>query len=143
MILGIDPGLRRIGIAVADEETWFARPLEVIDVLAVEPLARIARLAAERGVTLVVVGVAVGLSGRRGAAAHSHEEFASELRSALEVEVVEYDERLTTVVAERRLRDAGASSRSRKGLRDAVAAQVMLQGYLDSARRGGTWDSAT
>ena len=143
MILGVDPGLRRIGIAIADEETWFARPLEVIDVRSGDPLARIAHLVAEKGATLIVVGVAVGLSGRRGPAARSHEEFARELRTALNVKVVEYDERLTTIVAERRLQDAGVAARSRKGLRDAVAAQVMLQGYLDSERRGGARDAAT
>ena len=134
MILGIDPGARRVGIAEADEETRFARPLEVIDVEAVDPVARVAELVTDRGVTLIVVGRPVGLSGTDGPAVDVQQGFVQRLRTAVGVEVREFDERLTTVIAEQGLRAAGGSKKSRVAVRDAVAAQVMLQGYLDSER---------
>jgi putative Holliday junction resolvase len=134
MILGIDPGIRRIGVAAADVETRFARPVEVIDVDKTNAIARIQQLVRELDVTQVIVGRPVGLSGRSGAAVESQRELLDRLRSGLDVEVREYDERLTTVVADQGLRASGASRRSRKELRDAVAAQVMLQGYMDSTR---------
>jgi putative holliday junction resolvase len=134
MILGIDPGTRRIGVAAADVETRFARPVEVIDVEKSNAVARIQQLVRELGVTEVIVGRPVALSGRSGAAVESQRELLDRLRAGLDVEVREYDERLTTVVADQGLRSAGASRRARKELRDAVAAQVMLQGYMDSTR---------
>jgi putative holliday junction resolvase len=134
MILGIDPGARRIGVAAADVETRFARPVEVIDVEKTDAIARIEQIVSELGVTEVVVGRPVALSGKPGAAVESQRGLLARLRAALDVEVREYDERLTTVVAEQGLRGSGVPSRARKELRDAVAAQVMLQGYMDATR---------
>jgi putative Holliday junction resolvase len=134
MILGIDPGSRRIGVAAADVETRFARPVEVIDVEKTNAVARIQQLVQELGVTEVIVGRPVALSGRSGAAVESQRQLLNRLRADLAVEVREYDERLTTVVADQGLHGSGASRRARKELRDAVAAQVMLQGYMDSTR---------
>lgn len=135
MILGVDPGERRVGVALADEETRFARPLEVIDKRATDPVERIAALVTEHTVSLVVVGRPLSLSGEAAQAVADAAPFVASLREALPVEVVEYDERLTTVIAERSLRQGGARRDARKRLRDAVAAQVMLQGYMD-ARTG-------
>lgn len=134
MILGIDPGERRIGIAIADHETRFARPLEVIDNKSEEPVARIVELVAEHGVDRIIIGRPVGLSGAAGAAVERQQVLLRSLRAATKVEIVEYDERLTTVMANRALRDAGRSTRDTKEIRDAVAAQILLQGYLDSTR---------
>jgi len=134
MILGIDPGAKRVGVAVADTETRFARPLEVVDKGSVDAVARVTALVQELDVELVVVGRPVGLSGRAGPAVEAQQELVTALRAALDVEVVEHDERLTTVVAEQGLRAGGARRHSRDELRDAVAAQVMLQGYLDTYR---------
>jgi putative Holliday junction resolvase len=134
MILGIDPGARRIGVAAAEVETRFARPVEVIDVEKTDAIGRIQQLVQELGVTEVVVGRPVVLSGKAGAAVESQRELLARLRAALDVEVREHDERLTTVVAEQGLRGSGVRPRARKELRDAVAAQVMLQGYMDSTR---------
>ncbi|HYY43781.1 MAG TPA: Holliday junction resolvase RuvX [Actinomycetota bacterium] len=134
MIVGLDPGRRRVGVAVADLETRFARPLEVIDKDATDAVARVAQLVEEVQATRVVVGRPVGLSGEPGQAVAEQRAFVEALRSALPVEVEEYDERLTTVVAERSLASAGVPSRRRRTMRDAVAAQVMLQGYMDSVR---------
>ena len=134
MILGIDPGERRVGVAEADEETRLARPLEVIDARQADPVTRIAELVAEREVTLIVVGRPVGLAGRAGPSVDVQQGFVQRLTAAVAVEVREFDERLTTVIAEQGLRAAGGDKRSRAAMRDAVAAQVMLQGYLDAER---------
>ena len=134
MILGVDPGERRTGVALADLETRWARPLEVIDKREKDPVVRIVEIVAERDVDLIVVGRPVGLSGRSGPAVEVQQRFVSELREVAPVGVEEFDERLTTVVAERRLREGGASAAKRKEIKDAVAAQLMLQDYLDSRR---------
>ena len=132
MILGVDPGERRVGIAVADLETRFARPVEVVDSRATDAVARVVELAVELGVSAIVVGRPVGLSARAGPAVEAQRRFVHALRAATHVAVEEFDERLTTVIAERALRAAGARPGARRAARDAVAAQVMLQGYLDS-----------
>lgn len=132
MILGVDPGGRRVGLAVGDQATGFARPLEVIDRNAVDPITRIVELCEQTGATLIVVGMPLSLSGRRGPQAAAVEAFAGRLRAAAPVEVRLHDERLTTVVAERALLAAGARPARRKKLRDAVAAQAMLQSYIDA-----------
>lgn len=129
--MGVDPGARRVGVALADLETRFARPLEVIDAAVADPVERIAAIVAESNVQLVVVGRPVGLSGRDGPAVAEQQALVGRLKERLSVPVEEHDERLTTVVAEQGLRASGAKSRARKEARDAVAAQVMLQGYLD------------
>jgi putative holliday junction resolvase len=131
MILGVDPGSRRVGLAIADLQTRFARPLEVIDARLQDPVARIAEVVATADVTTVVVGRPLGLSGRAGPAVAAQTRLVSALRERLEVPVEEFDERLTTVVAERALRSAGAGAAVRRRMRDAVSAQVLLQGYLD------------
>lgn len=134
MILGIDPGTKRVGVAVADPETRFARPLEVIDASRTDPVARIAEIATETGATEIVVGRPVGLSGRAGPAVDRQIELVARLRVATGVPVTEYDERLTSVLAERAMRAGGASAGARRAKRDAIAAQVMLQDYLDSTK---------
>jgi putative holliday junction resolvase len=131
--LGVDPGGRRVGIAAADHETRFARPVEVIDTATTDPVSRIAELAGELGADEVVVGRPVGLSGRAGPAVRAQQEFVGRLAAALSIPVREFDERLTTVVAERGLR-AGGGRRPARALRDAIAAQVMLQGYMDAGK---------
>lgn len=130
MILGVDPGKARVGLAVADTETRFARPLEVVDADAA--IDRIKEVVAELGVTKVVVGRPVTLAGTDGPATEELIGFLDRLRTSVAAEIDVYDERLTTVIAERSMRDAGTGAERRKALRDAVAAQVMLQGYMDT-----------
>jgi putative Holliday junction resolvase len=132
MILGVDPGERRVGLAVADLETRFARPLEVIDRQITDAVDRIQQVVVDLDVSRVVVGRPVTLAGIAGPAAEAQKSFLDNLRAALDVDVDVYDERMTTVIAEKSLLDAGASRAKRKAVRDAVAAQVMLQGYMDS-----------
>lgn len=132
--LAVDPGARRYGVAFADPETRFARPVEVIDAAATDPVGRVLELAAELGARRIVVGRPVGLSGTEGPAVDARADFVTQLREAATIEVTEYDERLTTVIAEQRLRAAGSRSRTRSAVRDAVAAQVLLQSFLESER---------
>jgi putative pre-16S rRNA nuclease len=135
MILGIDPGERRVGIAAADLETRIARPVEVIDRASTDAVVRICDLVAEFEVTRIVVGRPTSLSGRDGPAVAVQQAFVEELRAATCIEVTEWDERLTTVLADRSMRAAGTPSAVRKEKRDAIAAQIMLQGYMDARWR--------
>ena len=134
MIVGVDPGERRIGVAVADYETRFARPLEVIDAKVTDPVERIAEIVRDLDADKVVVGRPTDMKGRAGVAVENQQVFVRALIEACDAEVVEHDERLTSVIADRALRDAGRSTKDARGIRDAVAAQVLLQDYLDSNR---------
>lgn len=134
MIVGIDPGERRVGVAVADLETRFARPLEVIDRQEVDAVGRISAIVQELKAELVVVGRPTGLSGRSGPAIESQRPFVAALTEAVSVEVREFDERFTSIVADRGLRSAGVKDKDLRSRRDAVAAQVMLQDYLDATK---------
>ena len=137
-VLGVDPGSKRIGVAIADLETRFARPLDVL-VAGEAAIDEIVRLASINHATKIVVGKPVGLSGKAGPAVEVQQKFLEKLRAAAggggegPIDVVEFDERLTTVVAEAGLRAGGAKAKTRAEIRDAVAAQVMLQGFLDSS----------
>jgi putative Holliday junction resolvase len=132
MILGIDPGERRVGVAVADDSTHFARPLEVIEVTETDPVARIAELVRELNADIVVIGRPTSLSGAPGPAVAAQQRLVSRLQEELSIEVLEHDERLTSILADQGLLAGGARREARRGLRDAVAAQVMLQSYLDA-----------
>jgi putative holliday junction resolvase len=134
VIIGVDPGERRVGVAVADTETRFARPLEVIDTRESDPVVRIAQIVNENEGEIVVVGRPTGLSGHAGPAVDKQQDFVRRLQAGLDVPVEDFDERLTTVAAERRLREGGAKASRARSIKDAVAAQLMLQDYLDSSK---------
>jgi putative Holliday junction resolvase len=130
-ILGVDFGRARIGVAISDELRLLAHPVETIRSTK-ESSALIAKLARERNVERIVVGVPRLMSGGHGSAADEVMQFVEKLRKAVSCEVVTWDERLTTVAAHRALRDAGKKTRTTRGYVDQVAAQMILQGYLDS-----------
>jgi putative Holliday junction resolvase len=133
--MGLDVGDRRIGIAIADELGTIASPLATV-ARGKGDLAQIRGLAQDRGVSHLIVGLPTGLSGREGPQAAAVRAFAEILRSAVapEMHVEFWDERLTTTVAERTLRESGRRRKQRKEQIDAVAAAVILQGYLDARR---------
>jgi putative Holliday junction resolvase len=138
--MGLDVGERRIGVAIADELGMIASPLAIVERRSGD-LEEIRKLAASRGVTLLVLGMPTGMSGREGPQAAAVRAFADELRSAVGAEIgLEFwDERLTTAVAER-ARRAGGRRGKRKERVDAMAAAVILQGYLDAQRaRSPQW----
>ena len=133
-ILGIDFGRARIGVAISDELVLLAHPVETIAANA-RAAKRIAEIVAERNVDHVVVGIPHQMSGETGQAATEALHFVEKLRAILPCKVMTWDERLTTVAANRALREAGKKTRATRGYVDQVAAQMILQGYLD--RRQG------
>ena len=135
-ILGLDFGRARIGVAISDELQMLAHPLETIPAHQ-EPAARVAEIVREKQVDHVVAGIPRQMNGQIGTAATEVLEFVEKLRAVLPCPVVTWDERLTTVAAHRALRDAGKKTRDTRGYVDQVAAQMILQSYLDrrAARR--------
>ena len=131
-ILGLDPGERRIGVALSDPTGIIAQPHDVIDRKVTDPVKAVQELVREHEVVTVVIGLPVSLSGGEGPAAQAAREFGATMESALDVEVCYQDERFTTVTAEEALIEAGVRREKRRDVRDKVAAAVMLQAYLDS-----------
>ena len=129
-ILALDFGRARIGAAISDELQLLAHPLETIPANE-KALSRIAEIVREKQVDHVVTGVPRNMNGQIGAAATEVLQFVEKLRAILPCPVVTWDERLTTVAAHRALRDAGKKTRHTRGYVDQVAAQMILQGYLD------------
>jgi len=137
-VLGIDVGTHRIGVAISDPEGTIAYSLEVIPRSGWRPVvARLRALAAQYGATRVVVGLPVRLDGTEGDAAREARAFAGRLRDALRLPVAMQDERLSTAEAERTMLAQGARRRTRRTRRDAVAAALFLQTYLDRRRAAG------
>lgn len=133
-VLGLDLGDARTGVAVSDELKMLAHPLETIESASANKLLdRVRQIVTEKEVDCVVVGLPRHMNGSYGVGAEKAREFAEKLRALISCEVVTWDERLSTVAAERALRDAGKKTRETKGIRDQVAAQMILQGYLDRA----------
>ena len=130
-ILALDFGRARIGVAISDELQLLAHPVETI--LANErATSRVVELVRQRNVEHVVAGLPKRMNGQIGTAATEALEFVEKLRAVLPCPVVTWDERLTTVTAHRALRDAGKKTRHTRGYVDQVAAQIILQSYLDS-----------
>jgi putative holliday junction resolvase len=131
-LLGIDLGKARVGIAISDELGLLAHPLETFPADKQKALIeRIAAIVDEKKVESVVVGLPRNMNGTMGPAATEALAFVDRLRAKLSCTVVTWDERLTTVAAHRALREAGRSTRTTREHIDQVAAQMILQGYLD------------
>lgn len=130
-ILGVDFGQARIGVAISDELRLLAHPVETIPA-SKEAIVRLKKIASEKNVDRIVVGIPRLMSGNLGTAAGHVMQFVDQLRKAVPCDVITWDERLTTVAAERALRDAGKKTRDTRQYIDQVAAQFILQGYLDS-----------
>ena len=129
-ILALDFGRARIGVAISDELQLLAHPLETIPANE-QPAARLAKIVRDKNVDRVVAGIPRQMNGQIGSAATEVLEFVEKLRAILHCPVVTWDERLTTVAAHRALRDAGKKTRHTRGYVDQVAAQMILQSYLD------------
>ena len=136
-ILGIDLGRARIGVAVSDELGMLAHPVETIPAR-MDAAARIAEIVREKNAERVVIGLPRHMNGSVGIGAAEALAFAEKLRARLSCEVVTWDERMTTMAANRALRESGQKTRNSRSIVDQVAAQMILQGYLDSlqAARG-------
>ncbi|MEI6788683.1 MAG: Holliday junction resolvase RuvX [bacterium] len=132
-ILGIDYGTKRMGIAISDATAMLSTPVSVESVHSMDEAVAVAcRIARERGVEKMVVGVPVNMNGTNGPMALEAMQFIERLRGASGLPVDTTDERLSTSLVERMLVDADVSRGRRKEVRDKLAAQVILQGYLDA-----------
>jgi putative Holliday junction resolvase len=131
-ILALDHGTRRIGVAVSDETKTIAQPLEYIPA---EPfaafLARLKAILAEKEVDCLLLGMPRNMDGSYGPAAQKVEAFAAALKSAVTVPIKLWDERLTSVMANRILVQGNVRRDKRKEKVDKMAAAILLQGYLD------------
>ena len=139
-ILGIDPGERRIGLAVSDELGVAARGLDTFDTKTGGDFVDYVReLVESLEVGSIVVGNPLRASGEAGESSRRAVELAERLRSRLSIEVTLWDERFSSREARQVMRTSGApaSKRRQKGNVDRIAAIVILQSYLDSLRERG------
>lgn len=131
--LGVDLGTKRIGLATSDLSGTIATPLSTVERTSSirRDHATIARIAANEEVEIVVVGLPITMSGVLGPAADAAKREATTLGTVLDVPVILFDERMTTVTADRVLKEANISASKRRQYVDRVAAAVMLQTWLD------------
>ena len=139
-ILGIDVGEARIGLALSDELGMLAHPLETVRVKEGNPIKRVAEVIQRDKVATVVIGLPRNMSGTYGPAADKAREFAAKLQALTPCTVKFWDERLTTVAAQKSLHEAGRNVKQSREVIDQVAAQLILQGYLDSQAFMGGFD---
>lgn len=134
--IALDIGTRRIGVALSDSAGTVATPYEVVTRSGsrARDHRRIGELVDEAGADVVVVGLPLSLDGSLGPAARTVLTEVDELRATLSVDVVTWDERLSTVEAERSLRVMGVKKGNRRRVVDQVAATVILQSWLDAGR---------
>lgn len=132
-VLGVDYGERRTGVAISDAARVIAFPRETLECpRAEQAAAAVARLAAAEGVGEIVVGYPLNMNGTHGPRAERTDAFLAELAARTAVPLRKWDERLSTKIAEAALLEAGTSRRKRRGVVDKLAAQVVLQSYLDA-----------
>jgi putative holliday junction resolvase len=130
--LGLDVGRARIGLALADDVLRTARAHRTVPRQGdAADLDAIAEVAAAFEVTRAVVGLPLNMDGTEGSSARLARGFAAKLEARLGLPVELHDERLSTFEASTRLREQGLSARDQKGVIDAEAAAVILQGWLD------------
>lgn len=131
--LGVDLGEVRIGLAVSDDLGMLAHPLETIRADEKPgPVEKIAQIVLARKVEVIVVGMPRNMNGTYGPAAEKAKLFGERLRSKIACEVKFWDERLTSVAAQKELHAGGRNIKNSRAVIDQVAAQLILQGYLDS-----------
>lgn len=131
-VLAIDPGTKRVGLAISDDAARLAVPLDAVDVK--ESSSAIQEAVTSKDVDVVIVGLPISLDGIERASAKAARSFAESLRDQLDVPVELWDERLTTKEAEGRLHGAGKKAKEQRGAVNSLAATVLLQSYLDSKR---------
>ena len=135
-ILGLDYGSKTVGVALSDELLITARSLEIIrrdkESKIRKTLARIDELIEEYDVGLIVLGLPKNMNNTLGERVEKTYEFKEALEKRTKLEVVLWDERLTTVSADKLMMEAGVRRENRKDYVDSIAATFILQGYLDN-----------
>lgn len=135
-ILGLDIGSKRIGVAVSDELGLTAQPLETLVSKGTEAdLERIATLVDRFQAEEIVIGIPLNMNGTEGPEAKKVRAIAERIAQKVQIPVREWDERLSTVAAERTLLEADVSRSKRRKVIDKLAAVIILQGYLDGRGR--------
>jgi len=131
-ILALDLGERRIGLALSDPLGLTAQGLPTLERTTIrQDLDRLASLAAEKGISAFLIGLPLHLSGREGAQAEWARDFARRLEAHTGLPALLWDERLTSVEANRLLRQSGISSRKRARAVDRLSAVLLLESYLE------------
>ncbi|MFB9761127.1 MULTISPECIES: Holliday junction resolvase RuvX [Bacillaceae] len=134
-ILGLDVGTKTVGVALSDEMGWTAQGIETVRINEERNkfgFERIQELVKQYNVDTIVVGLPKNMNGTIGPRGEACQQYAEQLRELLGIEVMMWDERLSTMAAERLLISADVSRKKRKQVIDKMAAVVILQGYLDS-----------
>jgi putative Holliday junction resolvase len=132
-ILAIDPGAVRLGFAISDASRMIASPLATYTRGDLEKdAAHLRRLSADEDVGLIVIGLPIHNDGREGEQAQRARAFGARVHEWTGLPVVFFDERFTTRAAESALWQAGLTHKRRKQRRDSVAAQILLQSYLEA-----------
>ncbi len=132
-ILALDPGTKRVGVAVSDELKMIAQPLEYIPAEPFEDfVARLKVILREKEVELVLVGMPRNMDGSYGPAALKTQEFIAVLKDKIVTPIQTWDERLTSAQAQRFLIEGNVRRQQRKEKVDKTAAAILLQSYLDS-----------
>lgn len=135
-VMGLDLGTERVGVAISNTDRTVATPLEVVpgrDWAALD--RRLGEIASEWEVTMIVVGAPLSLDGSEGPSMNRTRKAIQRLSATLHHPIVTYDERLTTVTAHALLDEQGVSGRSRNEMVDMVAAQIILQNWMDGEAR--------
>ena len=132
-ILGIDYGEKRLGVASSDPLCVISMPLCTIEVQSVkQAIGELCEICRENDIRKIVIGLPLNMDGTRGPMAAKVKAFAGKLGKAANKPIETWDERLSTSQAERALVGADMSRRKRKLVRDKIAAQIILQSYLDA-----------
>ncbi len=135
IIMSVDYGDVRTGIAVSDRLETYAFPVEVInETYQPKVISRISAISAEKKPDIIVVGYPKNMDSTEGSRAQKCKDFAVELEKAIGITCVLWDERLTTVSAHNYLNETNTRGKKRKNVVDAVAATIILQDYLDYRR---------
>lgn len=131
--LGIDHGDARIGLAISDDLGMLAHPLETVAVKDTpDPVSYIAKIVADKDIGQIVIGFPKNMDGTTGPAAEKARAFSEALKAKVTCPVKLWDERLTSVAAQKALHAAGRNVKQSREVIDQVAAQMILQGWLDS-----------
>ncbi|QED50182.1 Holliday junction resolvase RuvX [Cytobacillus dafuensis] len=133
--MGLDVGSKTVGVALSDALGWTAQGLETIKINEEKNefgFEQIGKIIKENEVSKIVVGLPKNMNGTIGPRGEASQNFAAELESQFGLPVILWDERLTTMAAERVLLEADVSRQKRKKVIDKMAAVMILQGYLNS-----------
>lgn len=132
-VLALDHGTKRVGLAISDEMGMIAQPLTF---LPAEPIAELLeglkKVVSEKNVELILVGIPRNMDGSYGPAAEKARKFVEQLKAAFTIPIRTWDERLTSVQANKAMIQGGLRREERKLKADQTAAAILLQSYLDS-----------